>query len=81
MQLFDRIVLDIAAIIFSLFFVFATGLIIYVWITYRRLVKRATMAIDSVESVSRMIKEVGSKSSLKTVAKILKYIFMSSRKN
>ncbi len=81
MHLFDQIVIDIAAILFSLFFLIACGLIIYVWVTYRRLVKRATMAIDSVESVSRMIKEVGSKSSLKTVAKILRYIFASSRKS
>ncbi len=81
MNLFDRTVLDVAGIMFSLFFLVALVFIVYVWVSYHRMLKKAVLALDSVESVGRMIKEVGTKSSASVVLKFLKFIFSASRKN
>ena len=76
----DSVIIIVAASLLSLFFLILIGLIVYVWVTYRRIVKKAEYALDSVEAATHMIKEVGSKTNASTVFKIIKFVAKLSRK-
>ena len=80
MTTLDSTFLIIAAVCISLFFILSAALTIYSWIVFHKLVKKAETAIDSVESVTSAIREVGKIPSLGNIFKLLRFIMRLSKK-
>ena len=75
----DSIFLFITAASLSLFFLLASCLLIYVWITYHQLIKRTQSALDGLEEARKMIQEVSNGKTVKMIYKILKYLAGGSK--
>ncbi len=74
MSTIESIFLIIALAAIAVFFLILIALSIYAWVSYRRILKKATEAIESIESVSNLIKAVGAKTPAGTVYKVFKFI-------
>ena len=64
----------------GLFFIIATALMLYTWVIFHRIVKKAELAIEGVESVAQVIREVGKSGSAAGLGKLLKFIFRLSKR-
>jgi uncharacterized protein YoxC len=80
MSTLDSDFLIIGTVCISLFFIIAIALAVYAWITFHRIVKKAELAIEGVESVAQVIRDVGKSGSAVNLAKLLKFIFRLSRR-
>ena len=80
MTTIDTVFIIITAVAISLFFLIFTGLVIYFWILFRRIAKKAELAIEGVESVTELIKEIGGSNKKRMVKKILHYLIMLGRR-
>lgn len=75
----DSVFLYITAASLSLFFLLASCLAIYVWITYHQLIRRTQAALDGLAEARHMIQEVSNGRTVKMIYKILKYLAGSSK--
>jgi len=80
MSTLDTVFLIITAVSLSLFFLLSTALIIYTWIIYRKIVKKAEQAIERVEDVTSIIRDVSRDGANSPLIKMLKFIIHLSRK-
>lgn len=80
MSTVDSTFLIVAASLISLFFLLLSGLVIYVWVSYRHVIRKAEAALDTVESATHMIKEVGNKTNAVTIFKVIKFLTKLSRR-
>ena len=80
MTTINSILLDIVSIILSIFFLLGIGLMIYIWIALHRLIKKAEEAINSVETASNFIREIGHQCNMRSITKIFKFIMKNSKK-
>ena len=75
----DSVFIIITAAALSLFFVLLSTLLIYIFITYHRLVRKAEMTLNNVESASHFIKQVTKDNNLGSLIKIIKFIVKLNR--
>lgn len=80
MSTLDSDFLIITAVCLSLFFLIAAMLTVYAWIVFHALVKKAEMAIENVESVTQVIKDVGRSGSATNLLKLLKFVVKLSKR-
>lgn len=76
----DSVFLIITAVCLSLFFLIGIIFMIYTWVVFHTLVKKAEQAINSVETATTIIKEAGNSGILTSFLKAVKLIFKLSRK-
>ncbi len=70
----DSVFLIISAVCMSLFFLTATTLVLYSWAVFHKLVKKTELAVESVENVSKAIREVSKNGSALSIVKFLKFM-------
>lgn len=80
MSTIDSVFLIITAISISLFFILFATLIIYLLVTYHRIIKKAEIAINGVENATSILREVGQNGSIKSLYKIVKFIIHLNNK-
>jgi len=81
MNTLDSVLLIVVSSILSLFFLVTSLFIIYMWVTFRRITKKAEMAINNVENISHVINDISASKSTYSVIKLFKLIFKLSRKD
>ena len=80
MSTLDSTFIIIGTVCISLFFLISTALAIYAWVIFHRLAKKAELALEGVESVASVIRDIGKSKSTLNIAKLLKFVFRLSKR-
>jgi hypothetical protein len=77
----EEVLVIIAAACAFIFFLLLCALVVYVWVTYRKVLKTAQSALSNVETATRHLKDYATKSPFGTIVKIIKLLFKTSHES
>jgi len=76
----DSVFLIIAAVGISVYTILASLVIVYVFLTVHRILKKTEMVIDGVESATNMIREISEKKTLSSIVKLISLVSNIAKK-
>ncbi len=80
MNTLDTVFIIITAVCISLFFLIGTIVAIYAWVALRQIIKRAEVALDTVEEAGQFIAKVGRSGGFSALFKVIGQLYKLSRK-